>query len=126
MCGMIISMIDETTEKAIVFKALADPTRLRILQYLGCCPGAVVDEAGGVRGPSAGEVCCQIVGAEKITSTISHHLHQLREAGLIEIERQGKHMRCALKPGALQRLSTYLLSIQSSGTCDEPQTASIS
>jgi ArsR family transcriptional regulator len=102
-------MESETTAKAL--KALADPTRLRIIEFLSqmCCGTAAVDEEGGVyEGPTAGEVCCYLTGAERINSTVSHHLHELEGAGLIRIERRGKRMVCALLPEALETLSDDL------------------
>jgi len=99
-------MRDEITQKAL--KALSDMNRLRIVRFLSerCCGTAAVDEAGGVyEGPTASEVCCHITGAEKITSTISHHLHELENAGLIRIERAGKRMICTLRPEAFEFLA---------------------
>lgn len=104
-------MIDETTRKAKALKALGDPTRLRIVQFLNCCPQCNVVGEDGACGPTAGEVCCNITGAEKITSTISHHLHELKEAGLIEIERKGKHMICTLNAKAMSELAGFVASL---------------
>lgn len=95
-----------------MFKALGDPTRLRIFEFLcACCRFVAVEEEGGVRpieGPTVGEVCCQITGAERITSTISHHLKELRLAGLISVERRGKHMICGVNRDAVAALADYL------------------
>lgn len=102
-------MVDETSQKA--FKALGDPTRLRIVNFLSkmCCGTAAVDEDGGVyEGPTASEVCCHLTGAEKITSTVSFHLHELEAAGLVRIERRGKKMICTLKSEALEALADGL------------------
>ncbi len=97
---------------AAMFKALGDPTRLRIFTFLrGCCCLVAVEDSGDVRpvdGPTAGEVCCRITGAEKITSTISHHLKELRLAGLITIERRGKNMICGVNREAVAALAAYL------------------
>ena len=97
---------------AAMFKALGDPTRLRIFEFLrACCCPVGVDNSGRVMpvaGPTAGEVCCQITGADRITSTISHHLKELRLAGLITVERRGKHMVCGVNQKAVEALATYL------------------
>lgn len=100
-------MSDETTR---ALKALADPTRLHIVEFLShcCCGRAAVRENGDVEGPTAGEVCCHITGAEKITSTISHHLHELEAAGLIRIEKRGKTAVCTLRPDRLDALAAHL------------------
>jgi DNA-binding transcriptional ArsR family regulator len=104
-------MTDETTIRAL--KALADPTRLHIVDFLGhvCCNRAEVDDQGGVISPSAGEVCCHITGAERITSTISHHLHELEAAGLVRLERKGKTTLCSLRPERLEELAQTLLNL---------------
>lgn len=100
-------MPDETITRAL--KALADPTRLHIVEFLSrcCCGRASVQENGDVEGPTAGEVCCHITGAEKITSTISHHLHELEAAGLIRIEKRGKAAVCTLLPDRLAALANH-------------------
>ena len=109
---------------AAMFKALGDPTRLHIFEFLrACCGPVAVDEAGAVRpilGPTVGEVCCHVTGAEQINSTISHHLKELRLAGLITVERRGKNMLCGVNHAAVQALVTYLgsdLPNSSGGTC---------
>ncbi len=101
-------MADETFTKSL--KALADPTRLHIVEFLSscCCGTASVREDGGVESPTAGEVCCHITGAEKITSTVSHHLHELEAAGLVNLEKRGKATCCTLRPAGLLALADYL------------------
>ena len=101
-----------------MFKALGDPTRLRIFQYLRscCCGRAVVDEETGDAHtlltmapdpPTVGEVCCRVTGSEKITSALSVHLKELRTAGLIQMERRGKHILCTVNPQAVALLALY-------------------
>lgn len=91
-------MSDEIILRA--FKALADQTRLRIVRFLIAHP-----TTGEFVGPTASQICHHLTGAEKITSTISHHLHELDDAGLIRINRVGKHMVCTLRPEAFVYLS---------------------
>lgn len=100
--------MDETIARRL--KAMGDPNRFRIIAFLShcCCGCAAVREDGAVEGPTAGEVCCHITGAEKITSTISHHLHELAEAGLIDLSRRGKTMVCRLEPEALRAVAAEL------------------
>lgn len=104
---------DEATDLSRMFKALSDPTRIRILEFL-CerCGAVALGEKGDVhpiQGPSFGEVCCHITGAEKITTTISFHLNILREAGLITVEKRGRFMVCDVRREALESLSSYLM-----------------
>jgi ArsR family transcriptional regulator len=95
-----------------MFKALGEPTRLHIFEFLrSCCGPVAVEDTGAVRplaGPTVGEVCCHITGAEQINSKISHHLKELRLAGLITVERRGRHMVCDVNHEAAQALATYL------------------
>ena len=116
----------EISDLSVMFKALGDPTRLRIFDFLAdcCCPVAV-GETGDVRpvlGPTVGEVCCQVTGAEKITSSVSFHLKELRLAGLITVERRGKNMICGVNQAAVTRLAAYLsqsITNTKSGDCCE-------
>lgn len=118
--------MSEITEKSIMFKALGDPTRLRIFEFLcTCCCPVAVEDTGDVRpvlGPTVGEVCCQVTGADKITSSISFHLKELRLAGLITMERRGKNMICGVNREAVAKLAAFLvnsISDTKSGDCCE-------
>ena len=117
MTVIIISMANEMSLS--VLKALADPTRLHIVEFLsGCACGRVnlLDDLGGVEGPTAGEVCCHITGADKINSTISHHLHELEAAGIIRLDKRGKTTVCTLIPDSLVGLSSLLTSLANGET----------
>jgi ArsR family transcriptional regulator len=81
---------------ARVFKALADPVRLRLLSMIA--------------GAEGGEACvCELtVGFDVSGPTISHHLRVLREAGLIEGDRRGTWIYYRAVPQALQAASEAL------------------
>ncbi len=118
-------MPDSFLQYAAMFKALGDPTRLRIFDFLRmqCCPVAL-EENGDVRpvtGPTVGDVCCHVTGAERITSTISHHLKELRLAGLVTMQRKGKNMICSVNRPALTLLAGYLKdhAVDANGACCE-------
>ena len=106
---------------AVMFRALADPTRLRIFTMLcSCCCPVSVEEGGGVipaAGPSAGEVCCTITGSDRITSTISHHLKELRLAGLITVEKRGQRRICAVNKRAVDVLGQWVQSLTQQECC---------
>jgi ArsR family transcriptional regulator, arsenate/arsenite/antimonite-responsive transcriptional repressor len=94
-----------------VFKALGDATRLKIFEFLcSCCCAVAVDEAGDVSptdGPTVGDVCCHVLGSEKITSSLSFHLKELRSAGLITMDRRGRHFVCQVNQAALSEMAGY-------------------
>ncbi|MFQ5988603.1 MAG: ArsR/SmtB family transcription factor [Candidatus Methylomirabilales bacterium] len=83
-------------------RALADGTRLRILELLkkkGCCSCDEVDER------SAGMCVCDLEGELKLTQpTITHHVQVLRQAGLVECIRIGPWLYCRRDEAALQAL----------------------
>ncbi|MEV4254879.1 metalloregulator ArsR/SmtB family transcription factor [Spirillospora sp. NPDC049652] len=86
----------EAAELAPLFKAIADPVRLRLLSLIACHEG--------------GEACvCDLTAAFDLTApTISHHLKVLKQAGLIGSERRGTWVYYWLNPGVLERLSAIL------------------
>src|SRR6266700_977926 len=62
-------------EPAALFKTLADPTRLRLLNLLAC-----------------GETCvCELTDTLRVVQPkVSRHLRYLKRAGLVEAQRNGK------------------------------------
>jgi ArsR family transcriptional regulator, arsenate/arsenite/antimonite-responsive transcriptional repressor len=81
---------------AQVFKALADPVRLRLFSLIASYDG--------------GEACvCDLTPAFDVSQpTISHHLKVLREAGLIDSERRATWIYYRVQPDVLSRLSDLL------------------
>jgi DNA-binding transcriptional ArsR family regulator len=108
----MIVMEDVAAERARMFKGLADKTRVQIFDFLRQrCSSVAVEESGDVRtvqGPSFGEVCCHITGKERVNSTISFHLNELKDAGLITVEKRGKYMVCNVNRAAVAILAGYL------------------
>jgi DNA-binding transcriptional ArsR family regulator len=72
---------------SLVFKALADPTRRRVLELLRARP------------MTAGELAEHFVVSKP---TMSAHFAVLREAGLIASEKQGKSVVYALQMSVLE------------------------
>ena len=81
---------EEVYRFAEVFKALANPNRLQIfLRLISCCPpGTKCSSEAAVR-QCVGELGQDL---EIDPSTVSHHLKELRRAGLIRVERRGKNI----------------------------------
>jgi len=84
----IMNRIDELEieEEAEIFKAMADPCRLKILMLL-----------------REGELCvCEImIGLDRPQSSTSHHLSILKDAGLIKERKDGRWSRYRLSEGAV-------------------------
>ena len=78
------------------FKALGDPTRVRLLSLIAATDG--------------GEACiCDLTAPVGLSQpTVSHHMKQLVEAGLVTREQRGKWAYYAVVPDALGALSNAL------------------
>jgi ArsR family transcriptional regulator len=88
-------MSDEAAEAtAELFKALADPARVRILNLLATSQ----DEP----------VCvCHLTEPLGLSQpTVSHHMKRLLDAGLVEREQQGKWAYFSLKSDAVDTLAS--------------------
>jgi ArsR family transcriptional regulator, arsenate/arsenite/antimonite-responsive transcriptional repressor len=80
---------------ATIAKALGDPIRLQLVDVLR---------------KHAGRVCvCELTPLFDVGQpTVSHHLKVLREAGIVDSERQGLWAYYYVKPEALKELSSWL------------------
>ena len=78
------------------FRAIADPTRLRLISLLASSPD--------------GEACvCDLVEPLALSQpTVSHHLKLLHQAGLVAREKRGLWVYYRLVPEQLQRLRDAL------------------
>lgn len=81
---------------ALRLKALADPVRVKIVSHLFSSPAG--EEISG-------ELAAMLDLSE---STVSHHLTQLRKAGLVVSDRRGMNVFHRVRPEALQALCTAL------------------
>jgi len=92
---------------ADAFRALSNPQRLRILLKLADCCGP-----RGRCGARDGGMtrCVGDLGADLglAPSTVSHHLKELRQAGLMEVERRGQRIECWVSEDTLKLLASFL------------------
>ncbi|MFB7609626.1 ArsR/SmtB family transcription factor [Streptomyces gardneri] len=92
---------------AAMFKALADPVRLRLLSRVASHPN--------------GEACvCDIADVGVSQPTVSHHLKKLREAGLLTSERRGTWVYYRPAPGVLASLGAFLADTEKRGESEVP------
>ncbi len=87
---------DEAARRlAAIGRALADPIRIQLLDVLR---------------KHAGKACvCELVPLFAVSQpTVSHHLKVLREAGLVESEKQGLWVYYYVLPDGLQALAAWL------------------
>jgi ArsR family transcriptional regulator len=96
-CGSLAEPLSdaEAVEAAALFRALADPARVKILNLLAT---------------SGDEVCaCEFEPALGLAQpTVSHHLKTLTEVGLLAREQRGRWAYFSLDREVLGRLSTLL------------------
>jgi ArsR family transcriptional regulator len=85
----------EAERMAAVAKALGDPVRLQLVDVLR---------------KHAGKVCvCELVPLFEVAqSTLSHHLKVLRQAGIVDSERQGLWAYYYVNPEALEEFTQWL------------------
>jgi len=87
---------EQALQVALRLKALADPVRVRLMSLLLSEPG--------------GRLCtCDLAVEVGLTDgTVSHHLGQLRRAGLVEGERKGMNVFYSARREALGALCRIL------------------
>lgn len=93
------------------FKALSDPTRLSIVQFLLWKENQTPTGQTGkkaLQGVSVGDIGEFVGGEKKSSSTVSHQIKELRQANIITVERRGKQKFCSLNHKVLLTLSAVL------------------
>jgi ArsR family transcriptional regulator len=88
---------NDAEELAAAFKAIADPGRLRLLNFIASKENA--------------EACvCELTEPLGLAQpTVSHHLRVLAEAGLLERERRGTWVFYRLVPERIEALRSVLV-----------------
>ncbi|MCX5752306.1 MAG: metalloregulator ArsR/SmtB family transcription factor [Candidatus Krumholzibacteria bacterium] len=91
---------------AAIFKALSNPQRLRIFLKLAArclSEGRCETSVRGMR-------CCVGDLGEDLglaASTVSHHIKELRNSGLMQVERQGQRIECRISGSTLKFLASF-------------------
>lgn len=87
---------DRAEDLARVFKALGDPTRVRLLQYLA--------------ESESGTACaCHLPAVLEISQpTLSFHLRKLHDAGLVDREKRGRWAHYTVRRQALEQVRGFL------------------
>lgn len=93
--------MDEIEKLVEIFKALSDPTRLRLVKLLNDCQPGVCE---------GGALCVNAL-AHRLgvtQSAVSQHLRILRQAGLVNGARRGSFMHYSLDPDGLKKYRAAL------------------
>ncbi|HYW68526.1 MAG TPA: metalloregulator ArsR/SmtB family transcription factor [bacterium] len=91
---------------AAIFAALSNPHRLELFKRLtSCCVSALScdDKSDSCR--CVGDLT---EGLDIAPSTASHHLKELRQAGLIKTRKRGRLIECWVDPAILEELAGFL------------------
>jgi ArsR family transcriptional regulator len=87
---------DDALQVALRLKALADPARVKIMSYL-------------FSSTAGEEISGELAAVLDLSDgTVSHHLTQLRKAGLVVSDRRGMNVYHRAHPQALQALCAVL------------------
>ena len=83
-------------EYAVIFKALSDETRLKILTML-----------------TSGKTCaCKILEAFNFTQpTLSYHMKQLTDSGIVDAEKDGKWVYYTLNGDRIELIREFIAEI---------------
>ena len=87
---------DDALQIAMRLKAIADPVRVKIMSQL----------FSSTRGEVSGGELADVLGLTE--STVSHHLGQLRKAGLVVSDRRGMNVLHRVRPESLRALCAVL------------------
>jgi ArsR family transcriptional regulator len=84
---------EEASATATLFRALADPARVRIVNLLAVAEGSPV-------------CICNLVEPLRLSQpTVSHHMKKLLDAGLVDREQHGKLAYFSLRREAVETLA---------------------
>ncbi len=97
----------DLTAYAEAFKALSNPNRLAIFLHLvSCCPPGTSCSFDEEMKKCVGDLGR---GLNIVQSTTSHHIKELRTAGLIHVEKKGRYTECWVDGDTVQLLADLLV-----------------
>jgi DNA-binding transcriptional ArsR family regulator len=94
--GTLVIDNDEVKQAVKIYKALGEPTRIKIAMLL-------TEERN---------LCCSDIGSklESVAgSTLSHHLKQLTDCGLLNLRKDGTFIYYSVNKEMAQKYAPYLL-----------------
>jgi DNA-binding transcriptional ArsR family regulator len=94
--GTLVTDNDEVKQAVKIYKALGEPTRIKIAMLL-------TEERN---------LCCSDIGSklESVAgSTLSHHLKQLTDCGLLNLRKDGTFIYYSVNKEMAQKYAPYLL-----------------
>lgn len=90
---------------AEIFKALSNPHRLKIfLRLVSCCAPGTIWTVEAPESRSVGDLAGDL---NIVASTVSHHIKELRQAGLIKMQRAGQKIECWVDPEIIKELEGF-------------------
>ena len=98
--------MDEIEELTDLFKALSDPTRLRLVKLLGKQPPDDHSETCDGHGFLCVNALAHRLGVSQ--SAVSQHLRILRQTGLVRGERRGHFVHYSLDQDGLEKYKAAL------------------
>lgn len=96
--------IGRVSRYARMFAALSNPNRTAIFLRLASCCGAQTSCSRDDMRACVGDLGKHLGIA---ASTVSHHIKELRDAGLIKLERNGRSVLCQVDPRAVRQLKEF-------------------
>jgi DNA-binding transcriptional ArsR family regulator len=88
---------------AKIFKALGDPTRFAIFECVRDC-----GNPDGCSEDEASDNLSQIAARFHLSlSTVSHHVKELRNSGIIICEKRGQRIYCWVDPDVLREVEQF-------------------
>jgi ArsR family transcriptional regulator len=102
MSNLKNTKVEELSE---IFKALSNPNRLKIYQRLAsCCKPGTVGILESDNTAYVGQLGQEL---DIVPSTVSHHIKELRRAGLIKTNRRGQNIECWVDPDMVEELRRF-------------------